>query len=211
MTNFNPNKHFSPDSTRTVAFFTDLLREYLAGPEALNWGSRHSQELRFRILAEMGISQGSTLLDVGCGLGDFYAWQKNQGLELKYFGVDITPAMVVAAKKRFDDAHFQVADLLENDAGSFDYVIASGIFYFRENDPQGYLEHTVERLFKKCRIGLAFNSLSNWSPRQDAGEFYADPLRTVDFCRSLSPFVTLRHDYHPGDFTIYIRHSPKNS
>ncbi len=204
-------ENLSPDSDKTVTFFTDLLHKHTTGPEALNWGSRYSQELRFRILAEMGISHGATILDVGCGLGDFHAWQKNRGLQLKYFGVDITPAMVNAAQKRFTDAHFQVADLLENEMGSFDYVIASGIFYLRENDPQGYLENTVKRLFKNCRVGLAFNSLSNWSNRQDSGEFYADPLKTVEFCRSLSPFVTLRHDYHPGDFTIYIRRSPKNS
>jgi SAM-dependent methyltransferase len=202
-------ERLSPDSKRAVSFFTNLLHEHTSGPEALNWGSRHSQELRFQILAEIGISKGASLLDVGCGLGDFHAWQKNQGLELKYFGVDITPAMVAAAQKRFADAHFQVADLLEKQVGVFDYVIASGIFYLRQNDPQRYLENVVEKLFKNCRVGIAFNSLSNWSHRQDSGEFYADPLRTVDFCRSLSPFVTLRHDYHLGDFTIYIRRSPK--
>lgn len=198
-----------PDATRTVAFFTNLLRDHPTGPEALNWGSKFSQELRFSILAEIGMPKGASVLDVGCGLGDFHGWQKKQGLELKYHGVDITPAMVEAARKRFTDATFEVSDLLDNNAATYDFVFASGIFYLRREDPQIYLEQTIEKLFQKCRQGIAFNTLSLWSPRRDADEFYADPLRTLDFCRKLSPLVTLRHDYHPGDFTIHLRRSPK--
>jgi len=161
--------------------------------------------LRFQVLSEIGISPGATFLDVCCGLGDFHAWQKRKGFELKYFGVDITPAMVEAAQKRFPDAKFQVTNLLEDVKGNYDYVIASGIFYLRQKNPQQFLENTIKKLFEKCRVGVAFNSLSGWSRRQEAGEFYADPLRTVDFCRTLCPFVTLRHDYHPKDFSVYLR------
>lgn len=198
------------DEQRTVSFFTKLLLEHSSGPEALNWGSRFSQELRFRILAEIGIAKGASILDVGCGLGDFHAWQKKVGLELNYHGVDITPAMIEAANKRFSDAKFEIVNLSENDQRTYDYVVASGIFYLRQINPQIYLEETIENLFSKCIKGFAFNSLSTWSPKKDPGEFYADPIRTLEFCRKLSPYVSLRHDYHPGDFTIHLRRLPKD-
>jgi hypothetical protein len=56
---------------------------------------------------------------------------------------------------------------------------------------------------------VAFNSLSAWATDQEAGEFYADPLRVVDFCRRITPRVVLRHDYHPRDFTVYLYKTDK--
>jgi hypothetical protein len=100
--------------------------------------------------------------------------------------------------------------LIKEDSDQYDFVIASGIFYLQQTEPQKYLEHTVEKLFIKSRFGLAFNSLSRWSKQREEGEFYADPLETLSFCRTLTPYVSLRHDYHPGDFTIHMRHLPKN-
>ncbi|CDN13322.1 hypothetical protein RintRC_4207 [Richelia intracellularis] len=51
---------------------------------------------------------------------------------------------------------------------------------------------------------MAFNSLSSWGTQKESGEFYADPLATVKFCRTLTPWVILRHDYMQHDFTIYM-------
>ena len=38
----------------------------------------------------------------------------------------------------------------------------------------------------------------------EPGEFYADPVQTLSWCHTLSPFVVLRHDYHSRDFTVYV-------
>jgi SAM-dependent methyltransferase len=202
--------HQQTDEAKTVEFFTQLLASHPTGPEALNWGSKSSQELRFKILSEIGIPLGASVLDVGCGLGDFFNWQRQIGLNLRYHGIDITPSMVEKAGIRFPEASFAVGNLINEDSDQYDYVIASGIFYLQQTEPQKYLEQTVEKLFTKARIGLAFNSLSRWSNQREEGEFYADPLETLNFCRRLTPYVSLRHDYHPGDFTIHMRHLPKN-
>jgi hypothetical protein len=61
-------------------------------------------------------------------------------------------------------------------------------------------------MFALCRKGIAFNCLSTWGAADDGGsEYREDPLRCLAFCRTLSPYVVLRHDYHPGDFTLYLR------
>jgi hypothetical protein len=58
-------------------------------------------------------------------------------------------------------------------------------------------------------LALAFNSLSNWANDQEANEFYADPVQVLNFCRELTPWVVLRHDYHPRDFTVYMYKTPR--
>jgi len=199
------------DDARTVEFFTGLLQAHGSGPRVLNWGSAAAQERRFEVLAAVGDLAGASVLDVGCGLGDFYGWQRRRGLAVNYVGVDLTPGLVDAARTRFPEAEFRVADVFTDDGAEFDFVIASGIFYLRQHEPERFLEQAVARMFARCRRGVAFNSLSTWSARQDAGEFYADPLRTVDYCRTLTPRVVLRHDYHPGDFTVHLLKSASSS
>ncbi|MCS6243443.1 MAG: class I SAM-dependent methyltransferase [Opitutus sp.] len=192
------------DDQTTIAFFSKQLERHQEGPLAVNWGSQAGQDRRFAVLAGIGDMTGCRVLDVGCGLGGFYDWQLRQGLGLDYVGVDITPGMIEAARLRHPGVDFQVANVLATDPGQFDYVIASGIFYLRQHEPEAFLERMVTRLFGLARRGVAVNSLSTWSPRRDAGEFYADPVHTLEFCRSLTSAVVLRHDYHPGDFTLYL-------
>jgi SAM-dependent methyltransferase len=198
----------SPETTRddahTVAFFSDLLRQHQVSPLSVNWGSQASQERRFAVLAGIGDLAGRSVLDVGCGLGDFYSWQRREQLGVEYHGVDLTPAMAAAAQARFQEARFRAGNVLAEDFGTFDYIVASGIFYLRQHEPMPFLRQMVTRLFAMSRCGVAFNSLSTWSAHQDAGEFYADPVETLEFCRTLTARVVLRHDYHPGDFTIYL-------
>lgn len=192
------------DDAHTIAFFSDLLRQHHVSPLSVNWGSQASQERRFAVLAGIGELAGRSVLDVGCGLGDFYRWQRQQNLGVDYHGVDLTPEMARAAQARFPEADFRAGNVLAEDLGTFDYVIASGIFYLRQHEPVQFLECMVARLFEMSRCGVAFNSLSTWSTQRDAGEFYADPAQTLEFCHTLTPRVVLRHDYHPGDFTVYL-------
>jgi SAM-dependent methyltransferase len=198
----------SLDDERNIEYFTKLIDQYGLDVRALDWGSKKSQEERFHILAQIGDLQGARILDVGCGLGDFYIWLRKNEYEVEYLGIDITPKMIEIASNRLPEAEFKLKNILEDEddilENSFDFVFASGIFYLRQHDPYGFLKIMVRKLFAKCQIGLGFNSLSAWARPKDKKEFYADPLVVVAYCRELTQFLTLRHDYHLGDFTLYM-------
>ena len=193
------------DDRRVQEIYGKLVEQYGDDVRALNWGSKRSQELRFRILAAVGDLSGGSILDVGCGTGDLYGWLQSIGWNGRYTGIDITPGMIDTAHTRFPSAEFAVGDLLHAaPAAEYDYVFASGIFAYRKIEPDAYLHEMVGAMYRRCRRAVAFNSLSDWAPEPEADEFYADPLTTLAFCRTLSPRVALRHDYHPHDFTVYI-------
>jgi SAM-dependent methyltransferase len=196
------------DDRRTVEIYTELVQKYGDDVRALNWGSKRSQELRFRVLSEVGDLAGASVLDVGCGTGDFYGWLRKTGWQGRYAGIDITPGMIDVARSRFPDAEFTVGDLLKQEvaevAKEYDFVFASGIFTYRKTEPAAYLREMVVAMFARCRRAVAFNSLSSWAPVPALEEFFADPLETIAFCRSLSDRLVLRHDYHPNDFTVYV-------
>ena len=204
---------FRRDDERNGKLYTDLLRTHGDSHKALNWRSEEAQRTRFMILAEIGIAETSSVLDVGCGIGDFLAYLRSRGYRGAYCGIDLASAMVGRAKERFPDASFNVANLLDDQCGTdgdFDFVVASGIFYRRSEEPFLYLSLIVRRMFDLCRVGTAFNSLSTYADQPgQQGEFRADPLEVLDACRRMTPFVALCHDYHLGDFSIYMRRSAR--
>jgi SAM-dependent methyltransferase len=197
---------WTDDDQHTIRYFSRLVEQHGTDPRALDWGSRESQRLRFGVLAGIGPLHGVSVLDVGCGMGDFFGWLTENGLRVDYTGVDITPPMIEIARRRFPDARFEVGNLMDGApvGGPFDYVFASGLFYLRRTEARDFLQWAVARMFSLCRKGVAFNSLTAWAPRQEEGEFFADPVDTLAFCRSLTPRLLLRHDYHPQDFTLFL-------
>jgi methionyl-tRNA formyltransferase len=189
---------------RTVQFYKEQAATYGVGFRALGWGSRESQELRFKVLCELGIRPGESVLDVGCGQGDLLVWMRSCMLDVRYTGLDVTACLLDTARQRFPDACFQEGDLFEAILSPHDYVVASGIFAHAATDPYQYAERGIARLYKLAQKGVACNFLNMRAPEKDPGEFYADPGRIVNFCRSLTPWVVLREDYHLRDFTVYL-------
>lgn len=206
------DNRFHADDAKTEAFFEGLVSKHGVDPRSVDWGSRESQGRRFDVLTSIAPLSGSRILDVGCGTGDLYAWLQNRNVEVTYTGLDITPGMVDTARKRFPEATFHRASVLEwtpSETQPYDYVLASGIFYLRSVEPVAFLRQAVTRMYALARKGIAFNSLSTWASTTEADEFHADPLEVAAFCRTLSPRLTLRHDYHPRDFAILL-HRPSS-
>jgi Trans-aconitate methyltransferase len=190
---------------KNIEFYSSLLDKHGLNPQSLNWGSQQSQETRFKILAGIAELKNQSILDVGCGLGDFYNWLKVEEKDTVYHGIDITPKMIETASARFPGVRFDIGtveDIVEDE--SYDFVFASGIFYLVENEPYSFMKKTILKMLSISKKGIAFNSLSAWADSKTKGEFYASPGETLEYCKTLSPYVVLRHDYHPADFTVYI-------
>jgi len=194
------------DNGRNVRIYSERVAQHGYDVRALGWGSRESQSERFAVLSEVGKLSGTSVLDVGCGLGDLYAWMRRKRVRVRYTGLDITPAMVDKARARFPRTQFHVCDVLDplQPVGAHDYVLSSGIFTHRGGTAFEFLEAMVRRMFDLSKHALAFNCLSGWAEEKERGEYHADPLRVVSMCRKLTPRVVLRHDYHPRDFTVYM-------
>jgi len=184
------------------SFYGRLVRSHQLSFKSLNWGSEESQNLRFRILSEFGNFSNAKLLDLGCGTGDFLKWLTEHQINVYYTGIDISEEMINVARNRFSAARFLVGDISSPELEeSYDIIVESGIFTI---STQHIFFDTLRRAFEKCTVGVAFNALSAWSPQKEEGECYLDPAVVLDFCKSLTRRVTLRHDYHPRDFTVYL-------
>jgi len=187
----------------TVNKYTSLVQTYGYSHRALNWGSKNSQYLRFKTLAEIGGLQGSRILDVGCGLCDFYEFLTSKNIDVEYSGVDITPAMVAQSKLRFSALHLEVRDIVRQPLNAtYDYVFCSGVFTYFSNPEE--VTRFLMALVRLAEKGVAFNSLSSWATQIEEGELYLNPAETLEACRTLADRIVLRHDYLPHDFTVYL-------
>jgi SAM-dependent methyltransferase len=198
---------WAEDNDANIRKYTELCNQFGDDHRALDWGSRESQHKRFRILSEIGVSGGDSILDVGCGLGDYYAWAGSNALaDISYKGVDITPALIDAARQKYPKAQFDVSNILETKSDAVcDYAMASGIFAKRKADPFEFACAMIVKMCEISRKGVAFNSLNALTMEPSVEDTMLDPYEMLTFCRTISPWVTLRMDYHPNDFTIYVR------
>src|SRR5690606_1161311 len=180
----------------------------------LGYNRRESQVRRFQVLAEVGPLDGARLLDVGAGLGDFllYLWQR--GVECDYTGLDICEHLTRAAQRRFADApstrpRFMVGDILEHREPPaaqppYDVVVSSGVFGLKAAGNAERVAPTLERMFSLCRRAVAVNFLSARAAHQAERSEYLEPTAVLHAALRITPAVTLRHDYLPNDFTLYL-------
>lgn len=196
------------DKTKIISFYEELLKQHGDTPQAFDWGSKKSQINRFKVLIEGFDLEGKKLLDVGCGTGDLYGFLIS--LEIKnfgYTGIDISERMIKQAREKFPNANFIKDDFLKrNFNGDFDIVFVSGTFNYKCKDHLEFLKKAIKKIYKISNIGVGFNLTSTYvdSEYKTNHTYYADPEKIFSFCKSISKWVTLRHDYAPHDFTIYL-------
>lgn len=191
-----------------LSFYNYHLKKFGDRPEALRW-TPQGQIRRYHTLME--ISQDlhtSTVLDYGCGTGDFYRFLGRRGIVPRYTGVDINENFIEIARKKYPQCAFRVMDISEGDdglEGFFDYIFICGVFNYLVPGVHDDLKNALVTLFKHCNKGLALNALSSHTPLKDPELNYTSPEEMVAFAlENLSPYLMLRHDRIQNDFTLFV-------
>lgn len=173
--------------------------------ESLNWGSKRTQEIRFHIFSEIANLEGKSILDVGCGFGDFCTFlQKKLGLKIDYTGVDISKEIVTQAKAKNPDLEILHLNILEEQIGQFDYVVGSGIHNIKLEDNYGFFQTMLEKMFSLAKEGVATNFIYKGETEFDAHIFAYEQEKILSMAQKLSPFLELRSDYLPHDMTLFL-------
>lgn len=186
------------------------------GFEATMWKSRDAQILRFDIMADMACFDGATLLDAGCGAGDFAARLLERNVPfVHYCGVDAVEAQVTLAReRRLPRCEFHVGDFIR-DARALRLVEADWICFSGSLNTlsESAARRAVHDALAAARRGVVFNFLSdrhhpsvNPHVLRPARRF--DTVAMLEWSLDQSPLVRFRQDYLNGhDATIIIEHS----
>jgi SAM-dependent methyltransferase len=196
------------DDRTVLDFYAQRWDEYGYDTRSLGIGSRESQEIRFSVITQMADLKGASILDVGCGFGDLHDFLERKGISVQYTGLDIQPAFIEEARKRHPGDAFHCADI-EGFApdGKFDFVFVSGTFNVKfRDDQEAWVFRMLRKLFSLAQRGVGINLLSTYYDpgHYRADMFYCSPERAFAEAQTITRRVTLRHDYLPHDFTLYL-------
>ncbi len=189
-----------------ISYYNKSLRMFGDRPESLRW-TPAGQLARYESL--LGIADnigGSSILDFGCGKGDFRGFLRDRHIHVRYTGFDINGRLIALAKEKYPDAIFRVFDIERDDLSEeFDYIFLCGVFNLKVQGIDKLVAFTLKKLFRHCRIGLAFNALSSHEPQKDFELHYVSPEEISDLAiRALSPSVRMKQDMMPYDFTMFV-------
>ena len=193
---------------KLLSFYNFHLKKFGDRPEALRW-TPQGQLKRYHMLADIAPAKelnNSTVLDYGCGTGDFYRFLKRRGIQVKYTGVDINENFIALARKKYPECTFRVMNA-DDDAfeGFFDYIFICGVFNLNVPGVDEDMRNALTTLFRSCNKGLVLSALSSHTPVKDPELHFTSPEEMLKFAlETLSPAVALRHDRIPNDFMLYV-------
>ena len=172
---------------------------YQKSPVAVGWlDGKQNQAKRFETLLNIGVQEGDSILDLGCGLGHMVEHLEKIGLNVHYTGIDTSKRSIQQAYQ-FREAtyvHGTIFDIQDR----YDWGLASGVF--NVEFPKLDMLETISELLSKANKGVAFNLLSNSANNNLTYENYI-PEEIVSH---LKGDISIVENYGvENDFTIYIK------
>jgi len=187
-------------------FFNKLVEKHGYSPKSLAYGSEKSQKIKFNIVTEVGIEDNCSVLDVGCGFGDYFNYLKQRGIKnVKYCGIDISNKIVDLAKEKNSLVNVIQGNVLDlSDDEKYDYVISLGFNAVKTGSNWETLTQVLDKMWKLSKKGIAYNAVSTFSEAKPRKIYFVSPAKVIDYImNNLTYKVVFRHDYMPHDFTIF--------
>ena len=182
-------------------FYKNALKKHGETAKGLNWHDNFSQTKRFEVILELlsdDLAADDTIIDAGCGFGDFYTFVKNSH-DINYIGYEIVKENIQIAKERtLQDIFYK--DILTDDLETVDFYIASGSMNIL-NRFETFL--FIERCFSHSEKGFVFNL--PYGKDESSSFNYFLPQEIKHFVKKFDCEVYTRTGYLPHDFTVFLK------
>lgn len=193
----------------TRAYWERRARTPGSNIEKLEWTHVRTQRARFEAFLREHDLRGSSILDVGCGLGDLYAHLLRRGIEVDYTGYDLAPEMVRLCRARYPGIRFESGDFLRFLPPSrFDYAVAFGIHNIRVPGGRAILEAVTRHQFDLSAVAAHVSLLTD---RYTAFASRVQAWRAEDIlglALGITPYVALHHEHLENDFSVTLYRRP---
>ena len=191
-----------------LKLYSDRLAQYGPTIAALGW-TKPKARLRFRVLLEYWLSTPPArplrVLDFGCGFGDLFGYAQDRNVPIDYTGLDINSDLIRVARKRYPTARFLCADIFEQPLDEkFDIVLSSGAHNYLLSNNLKFIERSFELFRDMSEFGFAVNFLSDRVNYRNEQNYYSAPETILSLALRYTSRVTLRHDYMPFEFTVFV-------
>ncbi len=197
------------DVERVRRRYQDRIAQHGVGFASLNAGDEAKQRARHWAHASALRTPNPRILDIGCGLGHFYAYLIGQQVKCAYTGYDIVPEYIGSCRQRFPEATFDLRNVFHDGIdGMYDSVVISQALNnrYEESDNYSVMECAIQMAFCHSRTSVSIDMLSHYVDYEDPDLFYYRPEQIFRFAKSLTRRVIVRHDYRAFEFCIQLFH-----
>lgn len=195
------------EKQRIIDRYTARLEAFGVDVRALNPGDLEKYRIQHMVHASVGDVRGKTILDVGCGLAHYYEFLLARGIECNYVGYDIVPRFVEENRNRFPKARFEVRDIFRDGLDCDpDFVVMCQVFnnkYAGGNNTE-IVKQALAITFERAKVAVSIDMLSSHVNYRDDGLHYFNPEEMFAFAKTLTRYVSLRHEYLPFHFTLAL-------
>lgn len=195
------------DKKLIVERYESRLNKYGFAPQSLGM-FKGRQLFRFHFLSQINdFRSQDSVLDVGCGFGDLEPYLRSTGWKGGYCGIDVVPELIREGKEKRPYLDLKLVDLQQEKLQErFDWAFCSGVFNARTiaTDPYEHLHSMITIMCELTRKGVAINLLSPHVDYQSDIGFHPEIGHIVRIVASLTRRFTIRHDYMPYEFTVYL-------
>lgn len=196
--------------SRIADHYVPRINDKDPGYQILDWESAEAHLGRFQVLVDTIELKGSSLLDIGCGVGDLYGFLEAHQVGAEYTGLDILPEMTDEARRRHPAGRFVSGNLFDAEypfypQNSFDVLYSSGVFNLNLGNNQDFLRSALPILFKTAKKWVVFNLLATDHPVQSDRYVRFDAEEVISWIKPFSSEVKAVHEYVPHDFTLICK------
>jgi SAM-dependent methyltransferase len=200
---------------KTADYYAGKLAQHGTTARGVDWNSPESHTRRHRQFMRLFDGDlGASVLDLGCGFGDFFRFFRAQGHRGDFLGYDVAPSMIAEAIRLHGEGPDRRWRVGAKPCGTADFAVASGVFNVKGDIPidtwTRHVHDTIDMLAGAGRRGFGFNmlSLSSDPDRRRSDLYYANPCDMLEYCLNrFGRSVALLQDYGLWEFTVLVRHS----
>lgn len=195
------------DKKKIIERYTARAQEHGHGPIALG-EPRYRQAFYYHFMTDAdGFGKDDSILDVGCGYGDFHSYLLTEEWSGIYCGIDINASLVEEGQAKTPGIDLRVHDIQEEPLReTFDWAFACHVIT-SATEQIDYLEHLesmVESMWRHADKGILFNLLSPLADYKN--EIHARPAfgDVLDIVSNFTNRFEVKHHYMPFEFSLYL-------
>lgn len=183
-------------------FYLSSIERYGKSALGVNWASKETQELRFDIIIDMLPKKINSLVDAGCGFGDFFQYLQNSTTICnKYIGIDSIEKMCTIAYENTKE-EIILANITTDILPSCEYYICSGAM----NILNSFETHMfIQNCWQSSEKAFIFNILCGNKESDTFNYITANKIKKI--AKSLGvKRIEMRDDYMNNDITVGFFH-----
>lgn len=188
------------------AMYRYLFKPCDDSPKSLGWANREEQQYRFRKMCRVGMvyEDDCSILDVGCGFGDFIDYLGVViGWGFQYKGIDVRKEAIEIAKTKHPAFDFDVSSVYD-EKFKYRWVIANGIFSLDYPEWEIHTANTIDKMYELCNKGVAVNFIPT-IPSALGGMLRRTSVDEVNtIVKDKYTEYTIQYSKDNNDITLYL-------